>query len=226
MSWPSSLPCLVLLAATAVAAEPCTLYKARDIATARENVERYAWARRIVARWKRSVDYAMKQDREFLETMISPLTPWSLYGQNCPLCVGEKSSMGECGIWRWRAAEPDQVTCKYCGATFPDPRYPETGKLVCPRMGQTFTYYETEAERAHPSDKSGKHAFRWVRWPVHTSWSGIIRTKKTSWAVGHILPLAKLYAVTGEVNYAERCAWLLDRFARVYPGYLFHSYNG
>ena len=32
--------------------------------------------------------------------------------------------------------------------------------------------------------------------------------------------------MTGEVRYAERAAWILDRFARVYPNYLFHSYNG
>jgi len=226
MSWRSSLTCLVVLAAGVVAAEPCTLYKASDVANARENVKRYKWARNIVARWKRSVDFTMKQDRAFLDALISPLTPWSLYGQNCPVCVGKQSSMGECGLWRWSISDPDKLTCKYCGATFPDPKYPETGKLVCPRMGQIFTYYETEAERAHPDDKSGKHAFKWVRWPVHTSWSGIIRTNKTSWTVGRILPLAKLYAVTGDVKYAERCAWILDRFACVYPGYLFHSYNG
>ena len=40
------------------------------------------------------------------------------------------------------------------------------------------------------------------------------------------LPLANLYAVTGELRYAERAVWILDRFARVYPNYLFHSYNG
>jgi len=74
---------------------PCTLYKARDVENARRNVERYKWARSIVRKWKRSVAYAMHQDRVFFEKMISELTPWSLYGQNCPVCVGKKSSMGE-----------------------------------------------------------------------------------------------------------------------------------
>ncbi len=93
-------------------------------------------------------------------------------------------------------------------------------------MGQAFTYYETEAERAHPDNKSGAHAFRWASWPVHTSWTGIIRSNKAGYVINLTLPLAKLYAVTGEVRYAERAAWTLDRFARVYPGYLFHSYEG
>ena len=217
---------VVMAAAERGGAEPCTLYKAADVASARENVKRYRWAQAIVARWEQNVKYAMGQDRAFFEKMISDLSPWSPYGQNCPVCVGKQSSMGECGLWRWSTREPDKLTCKYCGAVFPNPKYPETGKLVCPAMGQTFTYYETDAERAHPGDTSGKHAFRWASWPVHTSWSGLIRTRKTGWAIGNILPLAKLYAVTGDAKYAERCVWIMDRFARVYPTYLFHSYNG
>ena len=206
--------------------ELCTLYKADDVANARLNLERHRWAQRIVAGWQRRVDPLMKQDRSFVDEMISDLTPWSQYGQNCPVCVNKQSSMGECGLYKWRITEPDKLECKYCGTVYPNSEYPETGKLVCPRMGQTFTYYETEAERAHPEDKSGKHAFRWASWPVHTSWTGIIRSKRAAYVVNMALPLAKLYAVTGEVRYAERAAWILDRFACVYPDYLFHSYNG
>ncbi len=207
-------------------AEPCTLYKAQDVANARLNVERYPWAQRIVAGWRRRVTPLMDQDRLFVDEMIDELTPWSHYGQNCPACVNKQSSMGECNLYKWSIAKPDQLKCKYCGTVYPNAKYPETGTLVCPKMGQEFTYYETEAERAHPEDKSGKHAFRWASWPVHTSWSGIIRGNKARYVINMTLPLAKLYAVTGEVQYAERAAWILDRFACVFPNYLFHSYNG
>ncbi len=216
----------LVLCPALVSAQPCTLYKPGDIANARENIKRYKWAQNIAESWKNSVDYAMQQDREFFEDMISELTPWTGYGQNCPVCVGKQSSMGEGGLWRWSITDPDKLTCKYCGAVFPNPDYLETGKLVCPKMGQTLTYYETEEERAHPEDKSGKYALRWVGCPVHTSWSGIIRSNKTHWCVGKALPMAKLYALTGEVKYAEHAAWIIDRFARVYPNYLFHSYDG
>jgi len=216
----------VLLLPVVVLAEPCTLYKAGDVANARKNVERYKWAQRIVEGWKRSVRLVMEKDRRFVEEMIPELTLWSTYGQNCPVCVGKKSSMGECGIYKWSVDKPDRLVCKYCGTVYPNAKYPETGKLVCPRMGQTFSYYETEEERAHPEDKSGKYGFRWVGWPVHTSWSGIIRSNKAGYVVGKVLPLAKLYALTGEVKYAERAVWIMDRFARVFPNYLFHSYNG
>jgi len=216
----------MLIAPHVTHAEPRTLYKAEDVANARLNVERYRWAQQIVDGWQRRVAHVMQQDRPFVEQMISDLTLWSTYGQNCPACVNKKSSMGECGLYRWNITEPDRLICKYCGTVYPNPEFPETGTLVCPKMGQTFTYYETEAERAHPEDRSGRHAFRWASWPVHTSWTGIIRSNKAGHVINMTLPLAKLYAVTGEVRYAERAAWILDRFARVFPGYLFHTYNG
>ncbi|MFC1597179.1 heparinase II/III family protein [Planctomycetota bacterium] len=216
----------LLLLPTIAQAEPLTLYKAADVANARENVARYGWAKSLVDGWKRTVRLVMEKDRPFIDEMISDLTPWSTYGQNCPVCVGEKSSMGECGLYRWSVSEPEKLVCKYCGTVYPNADYPETGKLVCPAMGQTFTYYETLDERAHPDDTSGKYAFRWVSWPVHTSFSGVIRTYKAGYVVDKVLPLAKLYAVTGDVQYAERAAWIMDRLARVYPNYLFHSYNG
>ncbi|MFO7945319.1 MAG: heparinase II/III family protein, partial [Armatimonadota bacterium] len=226
----SVLALLLLLGTLALpvtsAAQPCTLYRTDDIQRARENVGRYGWAQHIVDGWKSSVSYIMQQDRDFVEEMIPHATPWPEYGQNCPVCVGKQSSMGECGLYRWSPRDPDKLVCKYCGTVYPNPKYPETGTLECPKMGQTFTYYETEAERAHPDEDPAKHAFRWASWPVHTSWSGIIRSKKLSYMCGRVLPLAKLYALTDEVQYAEKCAAILDTLARRYPNYLFHSYNG
>ena len=207
-------------------AAPCTLYKPGDIENARANLARHKWAQQVVSGWKQSVAYALEQDRAFLERMISELTNWPEYGQNCPVCVGKQSSMGECGIYKWDVRQPDKLTCKYCKTTYPNTDYPETGSMTCPRMGQTFTFYLTDAERAHPQDTSGKHAFRWASWPGHTSWSGVIRSRKSSWCASKVLPLAKLYVLTGEADYAERCAWILERLARVYPNWLFHTYNG
>ncbi len=234
-SWPGSWLfrtlhyCLILaaLAQFSVAfAEPCTLYKAADVAKARENVKRYPWAQAIVSGWQRSVDYAMQQNRDFFEEMIPELTPWTTYGQNCPACVGKQSSMGECGLYNWSVRDPDKLVCKYCGTVYPNEDYPETGSMTCPKMGQTFTYYETPEERAHPDENPAKYAFKWVSWPIHTSWTGIIRARKAGYCAGNILPLAKLYALTGEAKYAERCAWILDTFAKRYPNWLFHTYNG
>ena len=61
---------LVLILPAAALAEPCTLYKAEDIANARQNVARYPWAQRIVEGWKRSVQVVMEKDRQFIVTRL------------------------------------------------------------------------------------------------------------------------------------------------------------
>ncbi len=209
-----------------LSAEPRTLYKPANIATAKENIELYTWARDILDNWKKNAEYAMSKDRAFFEMMLEPLTPWPFYGQSCPACVGKQSSMGETSLYNWDVHEPDKIVCKYCGTVYPNADYPETGTLTCPEMGQVFSYYRTEEERVHPDDLSGKYAFRWASWPVHTSFSGVIRAKKAGWCVAQILPLAKLYALTGDIHYAEQAAMIMDIVADRYPNWLYHSYNG
>ena len=198
----------------------------QDVSYARENVKRYPWAREIVDGWAQDVAYAMQQERAFFDAMLCELTSWPLYGQNCPACVGRLSTMGETGLYEWDVREPDQVVCRYCKTRYPNPDYPETGRMVLSRMGQAFTFYLTEEERAHPEDTSGRYAFKWSNRPVHTSWSGILRTMKTGWCSGQMGLLAKLYAVTEDVAYAERAAWIMDGLARRYPNWLFHAYDG
>lgn len=221
-----ALAMVFLLAPLQGISEPRTLYKAADIATAQENIARYQWARTILDNWKQSAEYAMRQDRAFIEDMIAPLTPWPTYGQNCPACVGRLSTMGETGLYEWNVREPDILRCKYCGTVYPNSAYPETGSITCKRMGQTFTFYETPDERENPSDRTGKYAFRWASWPVHTSFSGVLRYNRAAWCIRQILPLAKLYALTGDTGYAAKAAMIMDIVATRYPNWLYHSYNG
>ncbi len=209
-----------------LAAEPVTLYKAEDVARARENVERHAWARSVLNGYIRRVSRVLEADRQWIESMVPELTPWPTYGQICPQCVGEGCSMGETGVYEWSVDEPDVLTCRYCGARYPHPDFPETGSITAERMGQTFTYYVPPEEAAHPEDDTGKYAYRWASWPIHVSWSGQIRYLKASWIADTILPLAKTYAITNDVQYAQRAAWVLDAFAQRYPNWLYHSYYG
>lgn len=224
-------PLLLLLACAPSQAQPRTLYKPGDIENARRNVERYAWAQAIVTGWERNVQFALEQDRDFFVQLIPELTPGTAYGQNCPACVGDKSLEGESSLFSWSIAAPEQVTCRRCGAVFPNDAYPETGVLECPRMGQTVTYYQPPAERALGADATPEQrrekALRGLsQVPQMTSLSGLIRLHKAQWAWGQLASLAKLYALTQDVRYAERVAWILDRFAEVYPDYLYHSYEG
>ncbi len=198
----------------------------QNVHTARENARRYPWAQEIVDGWKREVAYAIEQDRTFFERLIPTLTPWSEYGQNCPVCVGEQSSMGETGLYEWDIRQPERLVCKYCQTEYPHADYPETGVINAPKMGQTFTFFLNEQERTHPEDATGTHAYRWVTFPVHTSWSGILRSKQGRWCLDKIRPLAQLYALTDDPTYAERAAWIMDIAACRYPNWLFHSYDG
>jgi hypothetical protein len=222
----------LLLVGSPVKAEPRTLYKPGDIENARENIRRYDWAKAIVRGWEKSAKFALGKDRGFFVEFIPELTPGSFRGQNCPACVGDKSLMGErAGLFSWSVGTSEIVTCKRCGTVFPNDAYPETGILECPRMGQTFTYYQTPVERGLGSDATGKqraqYALKWLGdRPTMTSFSGMVRMGKVRWAWGQALILAKLYAVTGQAGYAERVAWILDRFAQVFPKYLYHSYDG
>ena len=198
----------------------------QNVHTARENVRRHAWAQDLVAGWRQQVDYALGQDRAFFERMIPELTPWPEYGQNCPACVGRLSSMGETGLYAWDVRDPERLVCTYCQTEYPNDAYPETGSITAPRMGETFTFYLNEDERAHPEDRTGTHAYRWVTFPVHTSFSGVLRSKQGRWCFDQVLPLAQLYALTGDSACAERAVWILEIAASRYPRWLFHSYDG
>ncbi|MFO7947891.1 MAG: heparinase II/III family protein [Armatimonadota bacterium] len=215
---------MLLAVSCVVRAEPRTLYRPEDIQNARQNMERYDWAKAIVRSWERRAEFALSKDRDFFEAFIPELTPGTFYGQNCPACVGEKSVMGG-GRFAWSIGDPDHVRCRYCGTVYPNEEYPETGVLQCPRMDQTFTYYQTPEERQDPENRN-KHAFKWLGdRPQMTSFTGMVRAGKVRWAYNQLLSLAKVYAVTDDVRCAERVAWILDRFARVYPNYLYHSYD-
>ena len=198
----------------------------QNVVIARENFRRHAWGQAVVEGWRQEVAYALDQDRSFFERMISQLTPWPEYGQNCPVCVGRLSSMGETGLYDWDIRDPERLVCKYCKTEYPNVDYPETGAITASRMGQTFSFYLNDEERAHPEDTTGTHAYRWVTFPVHTSWSGVLRSKQGRWCLEQVLPLARLYALTDDVACAERAVWILDIAARRYPNWLFHSYDG
>ena len=203
----------LMCAARPAVADPCTLYKPEHIAIARENIEKHEWAADILAGYRSSVAHVMGVDEQFIHDMVPALTPGVSYGHVCPNCLDDKCSPGETGVFKWTVSDPEHIKCKYCGTVYPNDEYPETGTITAPAAGQTFTYYQTPEERAHPDDDSGKYAYRWASWPIHVSWSGLIRYQKAAWVYGQVTRLAKVYALTGEVEYAEHCAWVLDRIA-------------
>ena len=211
---------------------PKTLYRAGDIENARKNVEKHQWAKRVAAvRWESKTSFARKQDRQFFEEIIPELTPGRQNGRYCPACaMKNKDRKAPRYVLQWDISDPDKLKCSRCGTVFPNEKYPETGILEAPRMGQKFTYYQTPEERALPEDASpeekAEHAIMHAGSPQLISFSDLIRFYKAQWAWNQALRMAKYYAITGDIGAAERTAWILDRFARVYPHYLWHNCNG
>ena len=213
-----------MLATRAPVEHPVMLTEA-ELAQARRNLESSTWARAWFEEHKKLAEFVVSQPDGYVESMIPELTPWFCYGMTCPNCVGVKSqeAMGR-RVRRWSQAQPDVIECRYCGHEYPDPEYPETGKLVCPRSGQEFTFYFNEEERRHPDDRSGRRAWHWVGRPTHVSFTGEVRVSKVNFMIRAARSLALAYRFTGDNGYAERAVAILVRLAHCYRRWLYHDY--
>ena len=196
-----------------------------DIEQARRNIEGADWARQWYRQHKGVADYVVAQPADYSERMIPELTPTHTYGFTCPNCMGRQSQEGVgSSLIDWDYHEPDVLSCRRCGHVYPSEKYPETAKLVCPRSGQTFTYYLNDDEREHPDDRSGKHAYRWVGRPMHVSFTGVIRHSRIHFMIGAARSLALVYRMTGEQRYAKPTIDILARLAHCYRNWLYHDY--
>ncbi len=188
------------------------------------NVKEAAWARGIVDSARKQADFILGKPDSYIDDMIGETTPWYDYCMTCPNCVGVKSQEGNGHMMEWSSKDPDKLTCRQCGQVFPSPKYPQTQKLVCPRMGQTFTFYMNPAERAHPEDRTGKYAYKWLGHPMHMNFSGVIAQHKTGFMMSSASDLALTYVVTGDPRYARKAQRILLRLATCYRGWLYHDY--
>jgi hypothetical protein len=201
------------------------LFNPDQWAQARRNIEETAWGKAWFTEILKMADHVVAQPEGYIERMIPELTPTSSYGFTCPNCVGTRSQVGMGhGMVAWDHRTPDVICCKTCGQVYPDARFPETGVLSCPRRGQTISYYRNEAERAHPDDRSGAHAWKWVGRPIHVSFDGIIRQKKIVFMMAASRTSGLAYQLTGDPRYARRAADILKRLARCVPNWLYHDY--
>jgi hypothetical protein len=197
----------------------------KTLAELRKKIKTVDWAKRWFKGEKAVADHVLALPPGYAEEMIPLLSPTRGYGFTCPNCVGKQSQEGTgYGGIHWSHKNPDVIRCRECDHVYPSEKYPETAKLVCPRTGQEFTYYLNDAERAHPNDRTGKYAYHWVDYPVHMSFTGIIRENKIAFARRAINALAFTYAVTEKPQYAQRAIALFERLAEGYRNWLYHDY--
>ena len=73
-----------------------------DIRRARDNIAGSDWAKVWFDARKARADYLVAQPPEYVDAMISVLTPANPYGTTCPKCVGKKSQEGAgMGLMMW-----------------------------------------------------------------------------------------------------------------------------
>ncbi|MBU4200506.1 MAG: heparinase II/III family protein [Verrucomicrobia bacterium] len=192
----------------------------------RKNVACAPWARTAYRKIEQVADHVVRQGPRYIAQMIEELSPTNSMAWNCPHCIGRKSQEGGGQMYNvsWDYRHPDAAACKLCGHTYPSREYPETALLKCPRKGQTFTFYLNDAERAHPRNRSGRYAWRWVGYPVHVSFSGIIRECKIHFMLNALRSLGMVHALTGEMRYARCAIAILNRLAHCYRQWLYKDY--
>ncbi|MBT3380277.1 MAG: hypothetical protein HN742_04480 [Lentisphaerae bacterium] len=213
-----------MLARRAQVQHPVLLTEA-ELAQAKRNVNSTPWGKSWLAKHQRVADHVIAQPDGYLQAMIPELTPWFCYGMTCPNCVGKKSqeAMGR-RIVAWRYTTPDVMQCRACNQQYPDPRFPETATLRCPRSGQDLTFYLNDAERAHPENRTGEHAWHWVKRPTHVSFAGMIRYQKVGFMMGAARSLALMHCFTGDTRYAKPAVEILVRLGQCYRNWLYHDY--
>ncbi len=213
-----------LLAARAPVQHPALLTGA-DLRRARHNLEKSDWGGNWLAQTREIAEHAAGQAAGYVQRMIPELTPSYPSGFACPACEGVRSQPG-IGNFRWDYRDPEKIICQACGRAYPDPAFPEAGTLVCPRMGQVFTCFLTPAERAHPEDRSGRHARQAMGHPISASNSAMLRFRKAMFMAGAAKALALMFRFTGQPRYAAGALAILARFAQCHRRWLWHDqYN-
>jgi len=190
---------------------PATTFKAADLARARENIQRYAWAKSYAESVEKGAAAALpKLSAEYLEAMIPTTTPGDSLFTPCPSCRDQKKPWHPHGQWTWSADKPDELKCVVCGTVFPNEKYPESIVLEARRGNQKLTFYGGDTFRIF-SYATGRPSF-----------TGNIRARKVSAMTGLTRRLAEAYALTQKPEFAEATRKLLLRFAAVYPNWLVH----
>jgi hypothetical protein len=195
---------------------PSGAFKPADVARARENLQRYPWAKAYATSLERTARAALgKLTPEYLAAMIPETTPGDPKFTPCPACRALGKPVHPHGLWSWKESAPEQLTCDMCHTVFPNDQFPETVVLQTTwGKPQTLTFAGGEPFVIF-SYKTGRPSF-----------TANIRARKVGFLAGQCRALAEAYLLTGNVDYARGARSILLRFAACYPGWLVHTGYG
>jgi len=191
---------------------PCVTFKLADIARAKANIQRYAWAKKYAAgveqNAKRHLD---RLTPEFLVNMIPETTPGDPLWTPCPACREQGKPVHPHGLWNWDLDDADHVRCTMCRTVFPNDKYPEDVVLHTQwRKPQTITFCGGETFVIF-GYKTGRPSF-----------TANVRSRKVKWIAGYCRSLGEAHLLTGKPEYARACREILLRLADCYPAWLVH----
>lgn len=195
---------------------PSGAFKPADVVRARENLQRYAWAKSYVAGLERSAKTTGgKITPAYLAAMIPETTPGDTKFTPCPACRDLGKPVHPHGMWNWKEMSPDQLTCQVCRTVFPNEKYPESIALQAKWGGpQTLTYCGAE-----PFVVFGYRTGR-------PSFTGAIRAHKVQHMANLCRTMAESYLLSGKLEAARGVREILLRFAACYPRWLVHTAYG
>jgi hypothetical protein len=126
------------------------------------------------------------------------------YNIDCPNCdAGTPQRVG----WQWSVDDPDHLTCGYCGMVFPNDQY---------LLDKATTVTDATGTVHHYAYYEGKDGYKHYL-QMHVDY------RKKAYMENSVGQIARLYAATGEEQYARQAARILNRLAEVYPHYNVHG---
>jgi len=191
---------------------PSGAFKPGDVARARENLARYAWAKTYAAGVERGARAtAGKLSPEYLARMIPETTPGDTKFTPCPACRDQGKPVHPHGMWSWKESAPDQLTCEVCRTVFPNDKYPESIVLQAKWGGpQTLTFCGGEPFVIF-TYRTGRPSF-----------TANIRAQKVQHMASLCRTMAESYLLSGNFESARGVRAMLLRFAACYPRWLVH----
>jgi hypothetical protein len=191
---------------------PCVTLKPDDIARARDNISRYAWAKSYAASVEKNAKrYIDRLTPEFLAKTIEETTPGDSLWTPCPACRAQGKPVHPHGLWTWKLDDSDHIKCNICGTVFPNDKYPEDVVLQAKwRKPQTITYCGGDTFVIF-GYKTGRPSF-----------TANVRARKVKWIADYCHTLAEAHLLMGKPEYARACRDILLRFAECYPAWLVH----
>ncbi len=229
--WGVMVFCLVLsFARRAMAKEHTVLYTSEEIAAARENIERFDWAKkerdRVLAICQPWIE---RSDEEIWSLVTGQSIPRGIHVNpdlGCPSCGREVYRFGSYP-WKISLDRPWKLECPACGEVWPKNDFGAfyksglgIGGVFDRKRADDTLFYNVEAGEGDPKRHFAvDDGMGWIDEKGNRWWFIAFYSHYCTWAelpkAAHALGLAYLY--TGDPMYAHKGALLLDRIADVYP---------